>query len=780
MRGFFVALLFVCCGVSLAAAQDTTARAHWDGHKGGVGLVLSGGGAKGLYHVGVIKALEENDIPIDYVSGASMGAIVGALYAAGWSPEKMWDFFLTDAVSNWLSGKIPEKYRGYYRRFEPTPEMVGIRLNPDTLTNKNILQLPTNIISPYMLDMAFIDILASASAAANGQFDSLMVPYRCVATDIFHNKLVVFKDGSLPFAVRASMTIPLVFKPLAKGSTLLYDGGVLNNFPWQSLGEDFKPATYIGGICTDNFDNPAQNDIVGQVMVMMTRPTDYMLPDSTRDVTVARLLKDIGILDYGKAAIIMQRGYDDAMHKMPEIKRKITRRVTKAEVEAKRERFVSLIPELVFDSIAIDGLTRSQEMYVRRQLGLHLHDNFDYAYFYDKYMRIISAEVFTGEFPEIYYNPETGFYRLHVKMNTKASIKFSLGGNISSTSLNEGYVGFNYRHTTSISSSYGLDLFFGMFYNAVHVGGRHDFYTNFPFYIDYNFRYEDFDYDGTNQIPYYRNKDWRFKKQNSMNFSTSVSIPVLKTSAFRGRFSLGQNKYSYFSDLHTAADAPNNTWFKYLSLSADVETSTINYPIYGTSGTQQLFSIRYVLGNEKFAPGSTSNIESFSGANRWWFEMSYRREQYIPLAKWFMLGYLADVTISNQPTFGTPLAADLLAPRFEPTPQMKTLFMSEYASQSYIGFGLIPTFNFLKNGAFYLKVYAFAFIPQELVLQNNTWYAPTAKRWSEWTEFIFGGSLVYQTPIGPASISIAKYTTGRDNWNFQFNFGYLLFKNRRF
>lgn len=780
MKGIFLALCALTLVISTARAEEKSARQDFDGQRGGVGLVLSGGGAKGLYHVGLIKALEENDIPIDYVAGASMGAIVGGMYAAGWSPERMWQFFLTDSVSTWLSGKMPGKFEGYYRRFEPRPEMVGIRLNPDSTTNKNVLQLPTNLISPYMIDMALLDIFGPASSAANNHFDSLMVPFRCVATDIFRKEVVVFKDGSLPFAVRTSMTIPLVFKPLKKDSTLLYDGGVLNNFPWQTLDSDFAPSSYIGGVCSDNFDNPSQSDIVGQVMVLMTRPTDYSLPDTARDVIVGKVMPDIGILEYDKAAIVMQRGYDDAMAQMDQIKAKIKRRVPKAEVEARRARFINVVPELVFDSINIEGLTRSQEAYVRRQLGLHLHPVFDYKYFYDKYMRVLASEVFTGEFPEVVYDPQTGFYRINLQMHTKASIRFSLGGNISSSSLNEGYVGFNYRHTTSVSSSYGLDVYFGMFYNALHVGGRHDFYTNFPFYVDYNFRVEGFDYDGSNQTPYYRNKDWRYKTRRTMNFSSSISIPVFKNSAFRGALALGQTEYTYFEQLFTGADKPNKSGFDYLTLSTDVETSTINYPLYGTEGTQQLFSLRYVVGLENYVPSTTSTVPSFSGSNRWWVEFRYRREQYVPITKWFTLGYLADITVSNLPSFGTSLAANLVSPRFEATPQMRTLFMTEFTSPSYVGLGVIPTFNFLKSGAFYLQLYAFAFIPQELIFENNIWHVPALERWDAYCNFIFGGSLVYQTPIGPVSLTLAKYTTGRDNWNFQFNFGYLLFKNRRF
>ena len=214
-----------------------------------VGVVLSGGGAKGLYHVGILKALEENNIPIDYISGASMGAIVGGMYAAGYSPDEMIRFFITDSVQRWLSAKSTDLDNNYYfKKFEPTPTMMSVRFDPKA-PKKAALQLPTNLVSPYLLDLAFIRMLYPASGAAGNDFDSLMVPFRCNASNVFEKESVVFDRGSLPFAIRASMTIPLVFKPLSQDSVVLFDGGLYNNYPWQPLDSAFHPDILIGGIC---------------------------------------------------------------------------------------------------------------------------------------------------------------------------------------------------------------------------------------------------------------------------------------------------------------------------------------------------------------------------------------------------------------------------------------------------------------------------------------------------------------------------------------------------
>lgn len=762
----FLIIIFLSLAATVSHAQT-------------VGLVLSGGGAKGLYHVGIIRALEENQIPIDYVGGASMGAIVSAMYASGWSPERMWNFFLTDSVSTWLSGKIPDQYKYYYRKFDPTPEMISIKINPDTLTGRT-LQLPTNLISPYMIDLAMNNILYPPSAAAGGNFDSLMVPFRCVASDMHNRELVLFRDGSLPFAVRASMSIPLVFKPLVfKDTTLLYDGGVLNNYPFQAMLQDFDPDIMIGGVCAGNSKNPSQDDIMGQVMMLITENTDYALPDST-DITVRGRLKDIGMLDYGKAAIVMQRGYDDAMVQMDTIKSRIARRVSREEIAQKRQKFLDKQPLFIFDSVKINGLTRPQLAYVRRQLGLHLHTHFTFDYFYEKYLHMISAEVFSADFPQISYNRASGYYNITLNMRTQPSMRFSLGGNISSSSLNQGFVAFNYQHVTNNVGTYGIKGYFGSFYNSAQVGARHDMFTNFPFYIDWSYTYEAFNWDTGNAWAYYANRDWRFKDQRSNFVSTSIAVPVLGNSAFRARLSGGVADYTYYESLHTSADTPSKSKYKHGSLSVELETNSMNHALYEDLGVKQLFMAQYTYGAEDYDPGSLNLNPALHNAPRGWFEVRYMREQYFKSSGWFTVGYLVDAVLSTHPSFDNDLISSFTAPRFTPTPHTQTLFMSEFASSSYFGFGVMPVFHFLKNRLFYLKTYAYAFIPQEIIHDDGRWQKPTFERFDQFTNFIFGGTIVYQTPIGPASFTVAKYTTGRQNWNFVFNFGYTLFGKTRF
>ena len=228
-----------------------------------VGLVLSGGGAKGLAHIGIIKALEENDIPIDCITGTSMGAIVGALYAMGYSPDEMETLVKSEDFKRWYSGQIEDKYIYYFKRDKATPDFFNLKISFRDSTQRKQHFLPTNLVNPVQMNIAFLYVFAGATAQCRGDFDDLFVPFRSVASDVYHKREVIYRSGDLGDAVRASMSFPLVFKPIMQDSTLVYDGGIYNNFPADVMVEDFHPDIIIGSVVASNPSKPDEKDIIG-------------------------------------------------------------------------------------------------------------------------------------------------------------------------------------------------------------------------------------------------------------------------------------------------------------------------------------------------------------------------------------------------------------------------------------------------------------------------------------------------------------------------------------
>lgn len=194
-------------------------------HRPRIGLVLSGGGARGAAHVGVIKALEEMRIPIDAVAGASMGAIIGGLYASGLEAGELEALLVAIDWRNAFSDGVDRNYRNFRRRQDDGEFLVKL----DVGLRDGRLVLPRGLLQGQNINA----ILRGATfrVASVRDFDQLPTPFRAVATDLLTGDPYVFDSGSLSLAMRASMSVPGVFEPVPHGDRLLVDGGVVANLP---------------------------------------------------------------------------------------------------------------------------------------------------------------------------------------------------------------------------------------------------------------------------------------------------------------------------------------------------------------------------------------------------------------------------------------------------------------------------------------------------------------------------------------------------------------------
>ena len=755
LRGIITLILLL--SATLASAQR-------------VGLVLSGGGAKGLYHIGVIKALEENGIPIDYVSGTSMGAIIAGLYAIGYTPEQMAEIFESNQIKYWMSGKIEDKYIYYFKQRRPNAAMITLRIdfrNPQRITK---LQLPTSLIQSNTLDLAFVEFFSGPSAQCGGDFDKLFVPFRCIATDAAARKEVVYRGGDLGKAIRASMTIPLVFRPIKQDSTLLYDGGIYNNFPWQVLQEDFKPDILIGSKCVEGNSKPKEDNPMEQILALTMMHTDYDLP-SDEDILIDHTFDDVTTLDFSKAAYVIDRGYQDAMAKMPQIFERVVRRADTTELDLRRAAYRMSLPKLVFDKYEISGMGKKQTQYMKRilQLDKKLEEQklFDFDQFRSEYFKMLSEGEIEGDFPDVAYNDTTKSFQLDLHLRTKPSLKLMFGGNISSTSMNQAYVGVEYRRLGRNMHTYNFDGYFSALYSSVFVGGRNDFFWKIPFAVDYGFYYNYYNFFKSDFGMLSKHNDLSFAKQGDLHLTAGLSMPTDRFQAFSMRFNIGRENFRYFQSTgHSDDDVMDQSRFPFLGVKLELARNNLNYLMYPTRGLRQSISAIYVSGLEYYTPGTFAPTADRVEENRYWFGARFTREQYFRIAKWFSLGYLVDGVITTHPSFSNEYATNISSPAFQPTPHSRLVYLKDFRSKSFIGGGIIPTFEF--GPRFYLKNSVYAFLPEDA----NKSTADVRKR----LRYIFNSSLVYQTHIGPISLTLSKYdATTSHNWFLTFNFGFMLF-----
>lgn len=277
-----------------------------------VGLVLAGGAAAGLAHVGVIRWLEEHRIPVDYVAGASMGALMGALYATGHNAQQMTEF--VDAIE-WpvaLRNNTPFEDLSFRRKEDrrqfPTTLEVGLRGG---------FKLPMGLSPGHGIGLVISR--ATAPYAELKSFDDLPIPFRCVATDLVRGREVVFSSGPLFDALRATMSIPGVFAPLRLGEQVLVDGGVLNNLPIDVVRRMGAEVIIAVGLETPDSDSGYDSllSVVRRSLGVMVAASENRNIKSLGQADLILLpdLTGFSSGSYDRSKELAERGYQEAKRK---------------------------------------------------------------------------------------------------------------------------------------------------------------------------------------------------------------------------------------------------------------------------------------------------------------------------------------------------------------------------------------------------------------------------------------------------------------------------------
>ncbi|WP_095148589.1 patatin-like phospholipase family protein [Pseudomonas sp. Irchel s3a18] len=274
-----------------------------------IGLVLSGGAARGLAHIGVLKALEEQGIKIDAIAGTSMGAVIGGLYASGYKIDELEKLALGIDWQQALSDAPPRADIPFRRKQDDRDFLVKQQLS---FRDDGSLGLPLGVIQGQNLTLLLESLLAHTSDTRD--FDKLPIPFRAVATDIASGEKVVFRKGHLPQVIRASMSIPAVFAPVELDGRLLVDGGMTDNIPVdvaREMGVDLAIVVDIGTPLRTRKQMTSVVDVLNQSITLMTRRNseEQLATLHKDDILVQPPLASFGVTDFGKAREMIDAGY---------------------------------------------------------------------------------------------------------------------------------------------------------------------------------------------------------------------------------------------------------------------------------------------------------------------------------------------------------------------------------------------------------------------------------------------------------------------------------------
>ncbi|NNB45190.1 patatin-like phospholipase family protein [Pseudomonas chlororaphis] len=274
-----------------------------------IGLVLSGGAARGLAHIGVLKALEEQGVKIDAIAGTSMGAVIGGLYASGYKIDELEKLALSIDWQQALSDAPPREDIPFRRKQDDRDFLVKQKLS---FRDDGSLGLPLGVIQGQNLALLLESMLAHASDTRD--FDKLPIPFRAVATDIASGEKVVFRKGHLPRVIRASMSIPAVFAPVEMDGRLLVDGGMTDNIPLdvaRDMGVDIAIVVDIGTPLRSRQQLATVVDVLNQSITLMTRRNseEQLATLHKNDVLIQPPLASFGVTDFGRAQEMIDAGY---------------------------------------------------------------------------------------------------------------------------------------------------------------------------------------------------------------------------------------------------------------------------------------------------------------------------------------------------------------------------------------------------------------------------------------------------------------------------------------
>ncbi|HJN06073.1 MAG TPA: patatin-like phospholipase family protein [Bacteroidales bacterium] len=735
-----------------------------------VALVLSGGGAKAYSHIGVLKALEENNIPIDYIVGNSMGALIGALYSAGYTPEEI-ELFLTDPNFLNLSKNSSYGNRSLFQKIEPDAALVNFPFNIDKGLK---IQLPISVYNFKEIDYALMEYFSGASAVSGNNFDSLMIPFRCVAADIDSSRLVSFENGNLANAVRASITFPFFVRPIEIDSILFFDGGMYNNFPVNIAINEFHPDFIIGSKAVNNFSSPHPDYAISLIQSMLMAKTDFKI-DSSLGVVIESKSGDESIFQFAKVHDYIDSGYVAAQHTMSKIISKIESKSKVISTTEKRNKFNARKPKRTIGNVGVTGTTQDQKIYFSKLIG----DSGSYKNtikFGRFYRRLLSNENVTDIYPEMEFDSTKENFNLNLIIRKSEPFNLGIGGYISSSGVNEGFLELGYKHLGRTAQKYSVGAYFGTFYNSFSLKGRIEFPGTLPLYVKLDLLisrknyFSNARYFYEDQFPAYIISDENYGE-------ISFGVPIGNSGVINAGLSNVNAYYQYYQDNYfTRTDTADVSNFYFLVPFMEYEINSLNRKMYPTTGQHLYLGFGYYSGNEKYREGSGKSPSTEFTTYLNYYTLSFKYLKYFKLFHKFSFGFSSELGLSSKPLLNSYISSLLLATPYEPIPVMKTLFLENYRSNNYGGVGGTLVYNFYKQFDFRLSGYYYVPYNKLLKATNNKPYLSAPFTY----HYLLGSvRLVYRPPIGVISASVNYMEKPGSKVGFLLNLGFLIFNKSR-
>ncbi len=570
-----------------------------------VAVVLSGGGAKGVAHIGALKVIEEAGIPIDMVVGTSMGAVVGGLYSVGYTSGQLDTLVRHQDWSFLLSDKVKRTSQSFLQKESDAKYVLSIPFTTDFHSTQ-----AGGLIKGRNLNNLFIDLMPGYQDTID--FNDLPIPFACVAENIVDGSEVVFHDGVLPVAMRASMAIPAVFSPVVIDGQVLVDGGMTNNFPVdvaRSMGADYVIGVDVQSSLKSSEELLSASAVLGQI-IDLSGQERYEQNLTQTDVYIKVNVKGYSSASFNKPAIdtLTRRGEEAARETWPELvalQKKIGRKADLPETSRIRCTPLSERKDFYIHNITFSGIQEVDVKWIMRKCRLKERSRIT-SKTLEETLAVIHA---TQAFSDVHYtlHDTLGGYNLRFELKEQRMNRFDVGlffdtEEIASAQLHTD-IALNTKVPTAISATVRL---------GKRIGARADFYVkpsllrNFNF--SYMFRHNDINIYNRgsrayNTIYNYHMGEIGYSDMDILRRNMKMSIGL--------RYEHYDYKYFLFNHDGDGLDVKPEGFFGYF-VGLDYDSFDKRYfPMRGTR-----FKVGYDLYTDNMATYRGHN--PFSALNAWW------------------------------------------------------------------------------------------------------------------------------------------------------------------
>jgi NTE family protein len=741
-----------------------------------VGLVLSGGGAKGLAHIGVLKQLEANGIPIDYIIGTSMGAVVGAMYSAGYSPRQIEQIVLSPEFQYWVSGKQLQDKTFNYLTAEPDPSALRLGVAIDSTLHARVVP---NLVNDVNLNLALAKLLAPAGATCRYDFNQLFVPYRCLAAEIFTRTQVVQKSGNLADAVRNSMAVPLAFRPIRNpDGRYLFDGGIYNNFPTDVMRQEFSPDVIIGvnvgDVAFNKYPFKKDDELLTNALVFLGANVADTTSVGKNGIFIQPALGDIGATDFDRVRTLIGRGDTATQRKLALIRRRITRRVDTLDLQRRRLAFQQAAPQPRFVQVRVQGLRADQngyaERFFRRKGTTYNLDDLEEGYY-----RLAADDYFRNIYPRIRYDAAQQGYVFSVDAQQNNNVVTEVGFALSTRPIDNLYLGVEFKYLRSLLYSVGANVSLGRFYNGAQGNFRVNVPGRVPFFVQPQITYNQWDYQNTGGLLGRNVLSTQVRQQD-----TKIGGQIGISPRYRARIVLDLGAFYNVDNYSSTAEVNSTdilarTSFKGGTAAVRFDRNSLNRKQYAVAGRRYVVSLRGVAGTEDYTPGTTSLRQAEAGRHHNWLQLRAAYERYVPLKgdkqAW---GYFGELVASSQGRFLNYRSSLTSAPVFAPLVDSRTLFLDNYRSPRYVAVGL--RYNQPVFGSFEWRseIYTHLNFNQ---LDDVNQLAELRRGFSR--PYLTGSTgIIFTTPVGPLAVHAVYYDDPHHRFGVYGHLGYILFRSR--